>query len=195
MLRHCSIQELLEVRGGEGSYGARTHVDECAECRQELDRLHQRVAALKALPTLSPPRDRWAVVREAVVVERRRLWWVRSGWAAAAAIALVLGATTVMRQPAAAPETAEEVQILVQQSQQFDELLRMVGAERRVLNGWTALAIVGLEDQVALLDSRIEAARAASAAYREMADLLRERVALMDALVNTHVQRVAYVGF
>ncbi len=195
MLRHCSIQELLEVRGGEGSYGARTHVDECAECREELDRLHQRVAALKALPTLSSPRDRWAVVRGAVVAERRRVWWVRSGWAAAAAIALVLGATTVMRQPAAAPETAEEVQILVQQSQQFDELLRRVGAERRVLNGWTALVIVGLEDQVALLDSRIEAARAASAAYREMADLLRERVTLMDALVNTHVQRAAYVGF
>ena len=28
-------------------------------CQAELDRLHQRVARLKALPTLRPARDRW----------------------------------------------------------------------------------------------------------------------------------------
>jgi hypothetical protein len=45
MLRHCTIGELLDLRDGEGSAVARSHVDECDACRAELDRLHQRAAA------------------------------------------------------------------------------------------------------------------------------------------------------
>jgi hypothetical protein len=62
----------------------------------------------------------------------------------------------------------------------------------------TALAIVDLEDRVSRVDSRILVPRRAdlSEIQREQLKLLlEERVALMDALVNAHVQRASYVGF
>ncbi|MBI4503722.1 MAG: hypothetical protein HY700_21495, partial [Gemmatimonadetes bacterium] len=58
---HCTMEDLVALIGGEGSAWARRHLGECTVCRQEFDRLHQRVARLKALPTLNPPRDRWPV--------------------------------------------------------------------------------------------------------------------------------------
>jgi len=222
MLRHCSIQELLEVRSGEGSLGARTHVDECARCRDELDRIHQRVAALKALPSLNAPRDRWSVVRQSIVDQRRRIWLVRTGWVAAAAIALALGANGLLSWPAAAPEQSElEIQQLVTQAAQLDSQLVAVVSRPKVVNGLAAIAIVDLEDQISVVDNRIglidgrvlEAlvARENSAAGRELdahvlrmiaergaveqqlRQLLQERIILMDALVNTHNRRVVYV--
>jgi hypothetical protein len=203
MLRHCSIQELLDVRNGEGSLGARLHVDECQECRDELDQLHQRVAALKALPSVNAPRDRWLSVREVVVSQRRRGWWMRTGWAAAAAAALFLGVTTIIRGGPAAMASEPEIELrtLTAQSARLDSLLIAVDAQRRVLNGLTAIAIADLEDRISLVDARIVAARQTSVAGRRMIredqlrELLRHRVVLMDALVSTHVQRAAYVGF
>ncbi len=222
MLRHCSIQELLEVRSGEGSLGARTHVDECARCRDELDRIHQRVAALKALPSLNAPRDRWSIVRQSIVDQRRRIWLVRTGWVAAAAIALALGANGLLSWPAAAPEQSElEIHQLVTQAAQLDSQLIAVVSRPRVVNGLAAIAIVDLEDQISVVDNRIglidsrvlEAlvARENSAARRELdahvlrmiaerdavehqlRQLLEERIILMDALVNTHNRRVVYI--
>lgn len=222
MLRHCSIQELLEVRNGEGSLGARTHVDECARCRDELDRIHQRVAALKALPSLNAPRDRWSIVRQSIVDQRRRIWLVRTGWVAAAGIALALGANGLLSWPAAAPEQSElEIQQLVTQAAQLDSQLVAVVSRPRVVNGLAAIAIVDLEDQISVVDNRIglidgrvlEAlvARENNAGGRELdahvlrmiaergaveqqlRQLLQERIILMDALVNTHNRRVVYV--
>ena len=198
MLRHCSIQELLDVRSGQGSMGARTHVDECQECRDELDRLHQRVAALKALPTLNAPRDRWPLVRERIVAERRRGWWLRGAWAAAAAVALMLGANGMLNIPAAAPEPEREIRGLVERSTQLDSLLVVVSEQTRVINALTALAIVDLEDRLSTVDGRIVETRSTTISNRQREQLkllLQERVALMNALVNAHAQRASYVGF
>jgi len=198
MLRHCSLEELLAVRSGEGSLAARTHVDECQECRDELDRIHQRVAALKALPTVRAPRDRWSVVRARIVAERRRGWWLRGAWAAAAALALVLGANGMLNVPAMAPDAEPEIQGLVERSTQLDSLLEVVSEQTRVINALTALAIVDLEDRLISVDGRIVETRRAAMSERQrerLRLLLRERVALMDALVNAHAQRASYVGF
>lgn len=197
MLRHCSIEELLEVRNGEGSVGAKIHVDECEECRNELDRLHQRVASLKALPSLNAPRDRWPIVRERIVAGRQRLWWTRMGWAAAAAIALALGANGLVPWPGAEPEPTQEVQIqtLVEQSAQLDSMLRSIEKKARVVNGLTAVTIADLEDRIILLDSRLTSARRISISEEQLRALLEQRVLLMDALVNTHTKRTVNVGF
>ena len=195
MLRHCSIQELLEVRNGEGSVGAKIHVDECEECRNELDRLHQRVAALRALPNLSAPRDRWPLVRERIVADRQRLWWTRMGWAAAAAIALTLGANGLVPWPGAEPESEVELQTLVEQSAQLDSMLRTVEKRARVVNGLTAVTIADLEDQIIILDSRLSSARRVTITEAQLRELLQQRVLLMDALVNTHTKRTVNVGF
>jgi hypothetical protein len=196
MLRHCSIQELLEVRNGEGSVGAKIHVDECEECRNELDRLHQRVAALRAMPNLNAPRDRWPLVRQRIVEARQRLWWRRMGWAAAAAIALTLGANGLVPWPGAEPETDEvELQTLVEQSAQLDSMLKTVEKRARVVNGLTAVTIADLEDRIIFLDSRLYSARRVAITEAQLRQLLEQRVLLMDALVNTHTKRTVNVGF
>src|SRR2546425_10947378 len=86
---HCTMDDLVAVRDGEGSAWARRHVEGCAACRAELDALYQRVAQLKALPALRPPRDRWGVVRAELVAaqRRRRRGWGAMSLAAAAAVA------------------------------------------------------------------------------------------------------------
>ncbi len=196
MLSHCSIQELLEVRNGEGSVGAKVHVDECEECRDELDRLHQRVAALKALPNVNAPRDRWPLVRQRIVEARQRLWWTRMGWAAAAAIVLALGANGLVPWPGAAPEPAEvELQTLVEQSVHLDSMLRTVQKRVRVVNGLTAVTIADLEDRIIILDSRLSSAQRITITEAQLRGLLQQRVLLMDALVNTHTKRTVNVGF
>jgi hypothetical protein len=197
MLRHCSIEELLEVRNGEGSVGAKIHVDECEECRDELDRLHQRVAALKALPSVNAPRDRWPVVREQIVAGRQRVWWTRMGWAAAAAIALALGANGLVPWPAAEPEQQPEVELqtLVEQSAQLDSMLKAIEKRARVVNGLTAVTIADLEDRIIILDSRLNEARGFAISEAQLRALLEQRVLLMDALVSTHAKRTVNVGF
>ena len=223
MQTHCSTQELLDVRNGEGSLGAKTHVNECDRCRDELDRIHQRVAALRALPSLNSPRDRWSVVRQGLVEQRRRIWFVRTGWAAAAAIALALGANGLVPWPAAAPnETELELQTLVEQSVELDNALFTVVSRPRVVNGLAAVAIVDLEDQISIIDNQIGlidvrvlralSARDAAANQQrfdvrllrsilerevgedQLRQLLQERVILLDVLVNTHNNRTIYVG-
>ena len=57
-MTHLSMEALLSLReaGQEpGDASARQHLEVCAACRAELERLHQRVARLKALPALRPP--------------------------------------------------------------------------------------------------------------------------------------------
>jgi anti-sigma factor RsiW len=48
-MMHCTMNDLIALRDGEGSAQAQRHLDECEACRQEFDRLHQRVAGLRAL--------------------------------------------------------------------------------------------------------------------------------------------------
>ncbi len=197
MLRHCTIDELLELRDGEGSAAARAHLAECEACRTELERLHQRVAALKALPTFSPPRDRWPLVRGALQMSKRHSRWQRAGWGALAAAAVLVllvgirGATGLGVQEA----TAQEVDALVTESQELEQMLQALYRAGRPVDGMTAAAIADLEDRIAIIDLGIERAQAAAVGGEQMADLWRERVALMDQLVNTHVGRAVYVGY
>jgi hypothetical protein len=162
-----------------------------------LDRLHQRVAGLKALPSYSAPRDRWPLVREAVVASRRRRAIARVGWTALAAVASVIVFIGVQSMPQTGPQVlaAQEVESLQEESQQLEELLRDYNRQGRVVNAAAAVTIADLEDRIALVDLGISRAQAAAVPVDGMADLWRERVSLMDRLVNTHVRQAAYVGY
>ena len=72
---------------------ARAHLSQCDACAAELDRLHQRVARLKALPALRPPRNHWpalAARRRKEQLERRLRWGAWSTLAAAASVSGIL---------------------------------------------------------------------------------------------------------
>ena len=71
-MMHCTMEDLEALRAGEASVWARRHVTTCAACQVELEKLYQRVAQLKALPALHPPRDRWPVIQAALRVKRAR---------------------------------------------------------------------------------------------------------------------------
>jgi hypothetical protein len=195
MLIHCTMDELLAIRDGQGSQGALRHLDECDECCHELELLHQRVAALKALPSLRPPRDRWSVVREEVLAQRARTRRRFGGWltaAAAASVALAIGFGGLVTPAAQEPDPLAE---LVSEAQMLERALRTMRPETRVLTGRIAGAVAALEDRLELLDVRFEQARVQRLSREKVIVLWQERVGLMDALVNVHARPVILIGF
>ena len=195
MLMHCTMDELLAIRDGEGSQAALRHLDECDECCQEFELLHQRVAALKALPNLRPSRDRWSVVRDEVLAERARTRRRFGGWltaAAAASVALTIGLGGLAMP--AAQETDPLVE-LVSEAQRLQDALRVIRPETRVISGRTAGAVAALEDRLVLLDGRFEEARVRRLSRERFVVLWQERIDLMDALVNVHARPVTLIGF
>ncbi|MBI2071768.1 MAG: hypothetical protein HYT81_01820 [Gemmatimonadetes bacterium] len=145
MTQHCTMEDLLAVRDGEGTAAARRHVDECPACRAEVDRLHQVAAALRALPVQRPPRDRWPELRAvAAGVGRRRRRWIATGWvslAAAAALAVILGVRPGRwsgGQMAAQPVSLDSLVAASQQLQRGgasrDEVLRLWQQRVQLMN-------------------------------------------------------------
>ena len=196
MMAHCSMQDLLAMRDGEGSSAARAHLAACEACQRELDLVHQRVAALKALPALRAPRDRWPVIREATQATRRRGYRVTATWvalAAAASVALLVG-VRVVGSPAENGAGRVTLDELMSQSQNLEEALRALDPTSRVLNGRTAGAIADMEDRIAVIDARLGDRRANNLGRDEIRDLWYQRVDLMNALINLHMTRAAYVG-
>ncbi len=195
MLIHCTMDELLAIRDGEGSQAASRHLDECHECSHELDLLHQRVAALKAMPTLSAPRDRWSVVRDEVLAGRAKKRRQLVGWlgaAAAASVMLTLGVGQLVVPAAQEPDPLAE---LVNEAQSLEQALRVLRPESRVMNGRVATAVAALEDRLFALEVRFGRAQQRRASREQFIRLWEERVGLMGALVEVHRTPVTYVGF
>jgi hypothetical protein len=188
------MDELLALRANEGSAWAREHVEGCAECQTELDALYQRVAQLKALPALSPSRDRWPAVRELVVAARvrRQRRWVASGMAAAALVAGIM----VMRPFSGMPQPfVAQLEDVKQQSATLEAELGRYDLDSRVVSGRAAALAAELEDRIASVDGELARLNTASSdAGPELVRLWQDRVDLMRRLVDVHVTRAAYVG-
>ncbi len=189
---HCTIEDLVALRDGEGSVWARRHVEVCAECQAERERLYQRVAQLKALPTLRPPRDRWHTIRDTVLAERsrRRQRWLRSGLAVAAALAGLVIVYSMVKPPAYADDLAQAKQ----QSAQLETVLRDYDSDSRVMSGREADLTAQLEDQIASLDGQLAQFGDSGVGEAQLVDLWRQRVGLMQRLMQVHVTRAKYVG-
>jgi anti-sigma factor RsiW len=197
MEQHCTMEELLAVRDGEGTAAQRQHVETCPACRAEVERLHQVAAALKALPGPRPPRDRWPEVKAGAQAQRRRRRWVRAGWAtlaAAAGLALVVGIKSTRWGGGQMAGREVNLDSLVLESQKLEEALRAYDPTSRVLTGRAASTIAALEDQIAVLDAQLADAQHQNAPQQDLAQLWGQRVQLMNQLVNVHVTRAAYVG-
>jgi predicted anti-sigma-YlaC factor YlaD len=191
-MMHCTMDDLVAVRDGEGSVWARRHVEECATCRGEMDALYQRVAQLKALPALRPPRDRWTAVRDTIVAERtrRRRRWMRAGLALAAALAGVMVVRPMIDRPAYAEKLADAKR----QSAELEDSLQLYDLDGRVMSGTQAELTARLEDQIAALDGRLGQVNEQAAREAQLVDLWRQRVDLMQQLVQVRVTRATYLG-
>jgi hypothetical protein len=205
-MTHLSMEQLLELRedGFEpGQAGLRAHVETCARCAAELDRLHQRVARLKALPTLRPRRDLWAAVdarRRAELRARRLRRSAGIGLAAAASLVGFLAFRPMLMPDRASDGGVTEAAIAEAraQSASLQQALEAYNPDARVINGRVAGVAQVLEDRIAQVDQRLQRAELSAEpgiSGDERLDLWRQRVGLMDALVDVHVTRASSVGF
>jgi len=199
-MSHLSMEALIGLRepGSEpGQAAARQHLDQCPNCQAELERLHQRVARLKALPTLRPARDRWPETAARFRADRRRRRARMAGvtgLAAAASIAIVI-AIGELSPPAVEPNTDQLNQVM-ERSQVLEGALSEFNPEARVLDGRTARIAEELENRIARLDRELEATELSrqQAGDQDLLKLWRERVGLLDALVDVHVTRARNAG-
>ena len=201
-MTHLTMDQLVEAREpfpGPGRADIQAHLDACPACRAELERLHQRVARMKALPALRPPRDRWPAIRERLQA-RRRARRARGGAVASFALAasLVVAVLTGGSERSAATETSTQRAISQArvQSATLEDAIRRYGPERRVIDGYPARLADELEGRISVLDRRLEAAQLQRGENQdqELLRLWRERVGLLDALVDVHVTRASAVG-
>jgi hypothetical protein len=200
-MSHLTLEQLLALRepGLEpGVHRWQRHVESCASCRAEVDRLDQRVARLRALPALRPGRDRFAQIRGRARAERRGRRWRRAaigGLAAAASLTLAVAALKPAERTLVAVEP--ELESVMFQSRQLERAVASFDGDRGVLDGRTASITASLEGQLARLDRQLEVVELFEPAVRqqEVLRLWRERVGLLDALVDVHLTRARYVGF
>jgi hypothetical protein len=204
-MSHLSMDALVSLRepGSEpGQAAAREHLSQCPHCQAELDRLHQRVARLKALPTLRPARDRWPETVARFRADRRRRRARVAGLtglatAACAALVLAINGSDPLGGPVVPPEpTAEQLSQVMERSHVLESALSQYNPEARVLDGRTARMAQELEERIARVDRALEATEllAQQARDRDLLKLWRERVGLLDALVDVHVTRASNAG-
>ena len=205
-MTHLTMEQLVALRDGAsepGTAAAREHIESCGHCGAELDRMHQRIARLRALPTLRPSRDLWPRID----AERRRLrrgrqarWAGIGGLALAASLAGVaaIGPSGEPAEPTLAEVPVEgELAAVRERSQALETMLNAYDPDARVIDGQTARVAQLLEDKIAIVDQELqvtELRREAPDQNEVLLDLWRERVGLLDALVDVHVTRASNVG-
>ena len=198
-MNHLTLETLVALRepGAEpGDATAREHLQSCSSCQAELERLHQRVARLKSLPALRPARDQWPRVAARVQAERRRRRSRIGGLAGLAIAASVAMALLISGPTGASSAAAREIEQAMERSQALESALTQYNPEGRVLDGRTAGIAQGLEDRIARVDRELEMAELLQQQTREeqLLKLWRERVGLLDALVDVHVTHARNVG-
>jgi hypothetical protein len=81
-------------------------------------------------------------------------------------------------------------------SHNLERTLERYQADARVVDGLTAGVAERLEDRIGAIDQQLQAAQMLDQVtqQRKMLELWRERVGLLDALVDVHVTRATNVG-
>jgi hypothetical protein len=193
-MMHCTMEDLAALRAGEASVWARRHIATCAACQAALEGFYQRVAQLKALPALRPPRDRWPAIQAALRAERSRRRRTWGTWTGSLALAATIAGVLLLR-----PESGDngklyaELSQAKQQSATLEDSLQRYDIDGRVLSGHAAALVADLEDRISMLDGTL-AQRDQRVEDAELVKLWQERVGLMRELVNARATRARYVG-
>ena len=116
--------------------------------------------------------------------------------AATVALAVVLAPSS----PAApAPTLAEqqELEDIIARSQSLEGAIQAYNPEQRITDGRTAVVAASLEDRLARIDGQLQLVDYLDQRVRqqEALRLWRERVGLLNALVDVHATRARAVGF
>ncbi len=192
---HLSIDALLSVRDGTADPEAREHVVRCPDCAGELARLAALRAGLSALAEEAPSRDLFPAVVERLEGEAFRRRWRRVGWAVAGFAVVVTLAAGVRGglEARREMEMGRTARALQTRSEQLEQQLRGVRAGA-VVRGRTAQRVMEMEDRLALIDAQLAQHARAGRPAAETVELWQQRVELLDALVDAHTTRLAYVG-
>jgi hypothetical protein len=188
------MDDLEALRAGEASVWARRHITTCERCQAEQEKLYQRVAQLKALPALRPPRDRWPAVQAVLRAERSRRRRTWGAWSGSLALAATIAAVLLV-QPASTSEVHAELSKAKQQSATLEDSLKQFDVEGSVLSGHAAAVFADLEDRISVLDSTL--AQRVEGSHERDAELVRlwqQRCDLMRELVKARATRARYVG-
>lgn len=204
-MTHLTMEQLLAVRepGLEpGVQGWRDHAEVCDLCRAELDRMDQRVARLRSLPTLKPARNRFLELQQRARSERRRKRFVVAGLAtlalaASIALAVVFAPRLLRTAPAAQLAEQQELDDIIARSKSLETAIADYNPDQRVIDGRTAVVAASLEDRLARVDHEIQLVDLMNQQVRQQQALRlwRERVGLLNALVDVHTTRARIVGF
>jgi hypothetical protein len=208
---HARIDHLLSLRDGQAvDLAVRSHVESCTECAQAKAGLEATRRRLAALPAVNAPEDGWARVRARIDAAQRPAVPRRGGStvaiAASCAMLCVLagillresgrGASELAAQPAAGvlPQTLDSIEELRDRSRVLEEVLAALPARPAVERAGTAVPIDTLQAQVQWVDHQLSVSGAAHAAPDLRERLWRERVEIMNTLVQlryVEAQRVA----
>jgi len=92
--------------------------------------------------------------------------------------------------------TSEQLSQVMERSQVLESALDDYNPDGRVLDGRTARIAGELEDRIARLDQQLEMTelQRQQASDQDLLRLWRERVGLLDALVDVHVTRASNAG-
>jgi hypothetical protein len=191
-----STEDLLSARDGEPlAADTRAAIEASPESTHEVERLRALQRSLQALPELTPPAGVWeriVAAEQYAAVAPRRVARVLGGFGVAAAAALfaliyfVAGPTdeppTIVR--GSSPEARSVTYApLVAESARLERLLAEMPPRSHVVRLGTVSTIVGLEDQIALLDEQLSHGDAIGLEGPQRAALWSERVDLMNALI------------
>jgi anti-sigma factor RsiW len=200
-MSHLTLEQLVQLRepGLEpGVSGLRSHLESCAACQAEAARLDQRANRLRALAALRPARDHWPALAAQLRAERRRRTVRGVAWMALAAAAGFVLMVTI-RSARQAPDPSEQTAIneAIARSRQLEQVIHSYNPEARVTDGRTVRVAGELEDRIALVDQQLQSIRQLDARTRdsEMLGLWRQRVGLLNALVDVHMTRAGAVGY
>jgi hypothetical protein len=111
----------------------------------------------------------------------------------AASVALAIAVGDLSRP---ADPTVEQLNQAMERSQVLESALSEYNPAGRVLDGRTARIAGELEDRIARVDRQLEVTELLKqqATDRDLLKLWRERVGLLDALVDVHVTRASNAG-
>ena len=151
-------------------------------------------ARLKALPSYAPPSSGWQDLASRLAARRRRFYAMGSGLALAASVVVAVSVVLIkpvqqpIRQPGAAPAPVAsssgttQVAQLIDRSQALERELSSARPQVVVWNSGRETRAAALEQRLRMVDAQLNY----SADSESAESLWRERVRLMNALVDLH---------